>query len=223
MGTGKGTKSLGKPLLIGLVLVLVPVALKHNLQWANSAIPRPGFTEALCKWAVSLVENTCTYLFPWQSLVILNKPKSVITTFPLSRNIFFDFKSLCTIPLAWRYPIPYNGSRNINTSVHIKSRNLKDNWRKWDLLLPYCLEFDGITWAICEAMITVLFNWSFSFRPCMCVYKVWPLHRLKNKEDYISKAGFNRNISQMNRFVIASFSLKGRKYTNLKSFYEGNI
>ena len=57
----------------------------------------------------------------------------------------------------------------------------------------------------------------------MCVYKVWPLHRLKNKEDYTSKAGFNRNISQMNRFVIASFSLKGRKYTNLKSFYEGNI
>lgn len=47
-----------------------------------------------------LCHHSCEYLFPWQILVTLNSPKSVITTLPFSRKMFFVFKSLWMIPLA---------------------------------------------------------------------------------------------------------------------------
>lgn len=52
-----------------------------------------------------------TYLLAWHNLVTLKSPKSVITTLSLSKKMFLLFKSLCTIPLACRYPIPWKQSK----------------------------------------------------------------------------------------------------------------
>lgn len=66
---------------------------------------------AACTSKKNQRKRTKANLFSLESLAKLNRAKSVMTTFPFSMKMFLDLRSLWTIPLACKYPIPCESQR----------------------------------------------------------------------------------------------------------------
>lgn len=89
----------------------------------------------------------------------LNKPKSVMITFPFSKNIFLLLRSLCIMPFACKYPIPYK-----NNNIQYLNK------------IFICSQL--LTCDICWATIVVRLILNLSLSTCICLYNVIPFARL---------------------------------------------
>lgn len=78
-------------------------------------------SSSMCGWGPAPSVFPVPHLSSWTTPEIPKRPKSVITTLLVSWKTFFDFKSLCTMPLACRYPIPWKTNSG-GSRVHIDLR-----------------------------------------------------------------------------------------------------